>query len=175
MNKGCETKPTARSVPAKQASSMLYSDCNLRRVFIAMIINTFIKMITGQDPKLRAVDNKLMTVFSKTYSLNLPRQLIEKLRTESVLLFISFFKGISGLCSVDILLVCKFVCQYISGVNRQLWQSIYFIDRYIFIPRSVFNGLRSGFNGLKILGWNKPFTVFLFTLCTYTLAMKFLW
>ena len=32
MNNDCETMPTARSVPAKQTSSMLYSDCNLRRV-----------------------------------------------------------------------------------------------------------------------------------------------
>ena len=101
MNNGCETKPTARSVPAKQASSMLYWDCNLRLVLIATITNTFIIIITGQDPKFRAMENKLMIVFCKKYSLNLPRQLIEWLRAESALTFISFFKGISRLWSVD--------------------------------------------------------------------------
>ena len=109
MNNGCETKPTARSVPAKQASSMLYSDCNLRRVFIAMIINTFIKMITGHDPKFRAMENKLVIVFSKKYSLNLSRQFIEKLSEESVSPFISLIQG--NLTSVRRRygLVCKLV------------------------------------------------------------------
>ena len=84
MNNGCETKPTARSVPAKQASSMLYSDCNLRRVFIATITNTFMKMITGHDPKFTVIENKLAIVFTKMYiySSSLLRQIIDTLSAE---------------------------------------------------------------------------------------------
>ena len=88
---------------------MLYSDCNPRRVYIAMIINTFIKMITGHDPKFRAMENKLVTVFSKKYSLNLSRQFIEKLSEESVLPFISLINGNLTTVRHRYGLVCKFV------------------------------------------------------------------
>ena len=44
---------------------MLYVDCNLRRVFIAMITNMFIKMIIWHDPKFSAMEKKLARMFTK--------------------------------------------------------------------------------------------------------------
>ena len=44
---------------------MLYVDCNLRRVFIAMITNMLIKMIIWQDPKFSAMEKKLARMFTK--------------------------------------------------------------------------------------------------------------
>ena len=44
---------------------MLYVDCNLRRVFIAMITNIFIEMIIWHDPKFSAMEKKLARMFTK--------------------------------------------------------------------------------------------------------------
>jgi len=48
MDAGKETVPTRRSVPAKQASSMLLVLCSLRLVFTATITNMFMRMTRGQ-------------------------------------------------------------------------------------------------------------------------------
>ena len=45
---------------------MLYVDCNLRRVFIVMITNMFIKMIIcGHDPQFSPMEKKLARMFTK--------------------------------------------------------------------------------------------------------------
>ena len=89
MNNGCETKPTARSVPAKQASSMLYMDCNRRLVFMAMITNAFIKMIIGHDPKFSAITGKVTRMYSQKYSSFATRQLAISLVAEELVKFIA--------------------------------------------------------------------------------------
>ena len=44
---------------------MLYVDCNLRRVLIAMITNMFIKMIIWNDPQFSPMEKKLARMFTK--------------------------------------------------------------------------------------------------------------
>ena len=44
---------------------MLYVDCNLRRVLIAMITNMFIKMIIWHDPQFSPMKKKLARMFTK--------------------------------------------------------------------------------------------------------------
>ena len=44
---------------------MLNVDCNLRRVFMAMITNMFIKMIIWHDPKFSAMEKILARMFTK--------------------------------------------------------------------------------------------------------------
>ena len=63
--------PPKESVPAKQASSMLYSHRNLSRVLIAMVTNMFIKMMIGYDPMFSVIEKKLKRMFSKIYSSSL--------------------------------------------------------------------------------------------------------
>ena len=61
---GCDMTPTARSVPAKLANSMLYVVCSLRRVFIAIITNTFITTMKGSVTRFRVTEMREKTTYS---------------------------------------------------------------------------------------------------------------
>ena len=55
MKVGCETASTNRSVPAKQASKMLYLLCSQDLVFTAIITSTFIRIVTGNLRMFRII------------------------------------------------------------------------------------------------------------------------
>jgi len=68
MKLGCEAAPTNKSVPAKQASKMLYLLCNVRLVFTAIITSTFITIVTGQLRMFRIIAVVAKAIFSIWYS-----------------------------------------------------------------------------------------------------------
>ena len=69
MKVGCVAAPTNRSVPAKQASKMLYLLCNLVLVLTAIITSAFIRIVTGKLRMFRIqVAVMAKTTFSTWYS-----------------------------------------------------------------------------------------------------------
>ena len=68
MKLGCEAAPTNRSVPAKQASKMLYLLCSLGLVFTAIITSTFIRIVTGKLRMFRNIAVMAKPIFSTWYS-----------------------------------------------------------------------------------------------------------
>ena len=68
MKLGCEAAPTNRSVPAKQASKMLYLLCSLGLVFTAVITSTFIRIVTGKHRMFRIIAVMAKPIFSTWYS-----------------------------------------------------------------------------------------------------------
>ena len=63
-----EAAHTNRSVPARQASKMLYLLCNLGLVFTAIITSAFITIVTGKLRMLRIIAFAVKTIFSTWYS-----------------------------------------------------------------------------------------------------------
>ena len=68
MKLGCEVAPANRSVPAKQASKMLYLLCNLGLVFTAIITSTFIRIVTGKLRMFKIIAATAKPIFSTWYS-----------------------------------------------------------------------------------------------------------
>ena len=64
MKLGFEAAPTNRSVPAKQASKMLYLLCSLGLVFTAIITSTFIRIVTGKLRMFRIIAVMAKAIFS---------------------------------------------------------------------------------------------------------------
>ena len=64
----CEAAPTNRSVPAKEASKMLYLLCNLGLVFTAIITSTFVRIVTGKLRMFRIIAVMATAIFPAWYS-----------------------------------------------------------------------------------------------------------